>query len=220
MKLAIAILFMSTFTAQASTPELPKLFFSYSSIYDSVVCQQTKLDSEWVNEAKIKSESFSKLWSRKGPALFKVLFDHTGLGFSRKEMTATLSVCPKKPSYSDPLVLNVARFLSSYMSSAMPYGEDDFVDLVFHEVLHTWVFENLKFSPLRRKYSNELPQVRAHMHLMAIQKFVYLKLQRPDLVELLDRQNKRMGRAYARAWEIVQVEGYEAFLREFFLPER
>ena len=215
MKLAIVILFFSILTAQASSPELPRLFFSYSWLYDSVVCEEALPEAQWIDEAKGKTESFSQIWSIKGPELFNVIFDHTGLGFSRKEMTATLSVCPKKPSYSDPLVLNVTRFLNSYMSPTIPYGDDDFVDLVFHELLHTWVVENLEFSQLRRKYRDEVPSVRSHLHLMAIQKFVYLKLQRPDLVEMLDRLYIRMGGTYGRAWEIVQIEGHEAFIREF-----
>ena len=55
---------------------------------------------------------------------------------------------------------------------------------------------------------------------MAIQKFVYLKLGRPDLVAMLEADYNQIGGAYARSWEIVQIEGYEAFLNEFPVAEK
>lgn len=88
MKLILAFLFINIFSARASSPELPRLFFSYSWLHDSVVRQLNPPEAKWMDE-------------------IEVLFDRTGLGFSRKEMTASFSVCPRKPSYSDPLVLNM-----------------------------------------------------------------------------------------------------------------
>lgn len=215
MKLTLVFLFCFLTAAHASAPELPRIFFSYSWLYDSVVCEKTPPATESVKEVKERSEAFSKLWSTRGPELFKVLFDHTGHGFSRKEMTATLSLCKEKPSYSDPLVLNVRRYMNTVMSPEPVYGDDDFVDLVFHELLHTWVVENLGYSPLIAKHWNEGPSVRNHLHLMAIQKFVYLSLGRNDLVEMLGQINARIGGTYARSWEIVQLEGHEPFMKEF-----
>lgn len=207
---------LSLSVAHASEPSLPRLFFSYSWLYDSVVCEQTPIDAKWMDEIEAKTEGFANAWATKGPVFFNVLFEQTGLGFSRKEMSATFSVCPKKPSYSDPLVLNMTRYLESHMGTIPTKGEDDFVDLVFHELLHTWVVEHLESSQLRRKYKDELPSVKNHMHLMAIQKFVYSKLGRIDLITLLDVLYGRIiGGTYARAWEIVNIEGHEAFVNEF-----
>lgn len=211
--LFIVIITMSA--SYASAPEVPRLFFSYSWLYDSVVCEQNPPEAKWMDEIEERTEYFSSLWASRGPELFKVLFDQTGLGFSRKEMTATFSICPRKPSYSDPLIINMTRYLNSCMSPKPALGDEDFIDLVFHEVLHTWVVENLENSQLRRKYKDEAPSVRNHMHLMAIQKFVYSKLNRPDLIIMLDTTYARIGGTYARAWEIVQIEGIEAFMQEF-----
>ncbi len=215
MKTLLAFIFCFSSTAHAFSPELPKLFFSYSWLYDSVACPDPSPKDAWREEVRAKTESFSKLWETRGPVLFQVLFNHTGLGFARKEMTATLSLCSKLPSLSNPLVLNVANFLESYMSPRPVLSDDDFVDLVFHELLHSWVGNNLETSALRKKYRDEIPSVRSHLHLMAIQKFVYLKLQRPDLVQMLDLLHARLGGSYARAWEIVGLEGHEAFMNEF-----
>jgi hypothetical protein len=201
--------------AQAAEPSLPQLFFTSGDLYDNVACEKTPVDPKWKDELDEKGESFEKMWNEKGPVLFKVIFDHTGLGFSRKELTATLSVCPGKPSFSSPLVFNVTPFLDSFMSPRPTWGENEFVDLVFHELLHSWVVDNLHGSQLRMKYKNELPVVKNHLHLMALQKYVYLKLGKPELVAMIDSHYNAIGGAYARAWEIVNTEGYEAFLSEF-----
>ena len=212
---SVILFFAVISSAHATSPEVPKIFFSYSWLYDITVCEQTPPNANWVDEIRMKSNRFSDLWSAKGPELFGILFNKTGLGFSRKEMTATFSVCPKKASYSNPLVLNMTRYLESYMSPKLAFSDDDFVDLVFHELLHTWVVENLKNSELLRKYKDEMPTVKNHMHLMAIQKFVYSKLGRTDLVNQLDRIYSKMGGTYARSWEIVQIEGDDVFVMEF-----
>ena len=208
------ILFFTLNNAYSSEQRIPDLYFSYSWLYDSVVCEQTPPKTEWVAELKVKLPHLDDVWTKRGPELFQVLLDQTGVGFSRKEMDATLSLCPGKASYSSPLVLNVTRFLDSYMSPRSSFNDDEFADLVFHELTHTWVVENLKASELRFKYKDEAPVVKNHLHLMAIQNFVYNKLGRPDLVEMLNKQYKRIGGGYARSWEIVQLEGFEAFIKE------
>lgn len=183
-------------------------------MYDGTVCEQTPVKQEWIKELNEKIVHLDDVWTKQGPVLFKVLFDQTGVGFSRKEMDATLSLCPDKSSYSSPLVLNVTWFLDSFMNPKASLGDDEFIDLVFHELTHSWVVDNLKMSQLRLKYKDESNVVKNHLHLMAIQQFVYLKLGRLDLVEFLDMKNKRIGGAYARSWEIVQAEGYQAFINE------
>ncbi len=214
----IAFLFLTQLQAQATTASAPKIFFEYSALYDSN-CANTperKIEPEWVREAIDRSPDFSKIWEVSGPVLFGKVFEHFAKGFQRKEITATLSVCPAS-SYSNPLVLNVTRFLKSYMGSKPVRSDDSFADLVFHELLHSWLVENVDFpTPLFDKYKNEERVVRNHLHLMAMQKFIYTELNRNDLVLMIDRQYSTMlGPAYPRAWEIVsKIEGYEAFIAE------
>jgi hypothetical protein len=218
MKLVFVISFLFLTLAQAEIPSTPKLFFEYSWLYDSN-CSNTpkrKIDPAWAQEAKDRTPDFIKIWNQSGPVLFGKVFEIFGLGFQRKEITATLSVCPA-PSYSNPLVLNVTRFLKSYMGSTPPRSDDSFADLVFHEMLHTWIVENLDWpTPLITKYKNEERVVRNHLHLMAMQSYVYTELKRDDLLLMIDRQYSNMpDPGYNRAWEIVsKIEGYEAFISE------
>ncbi len=215
--IAICILLIS-FHSVASEPAAPKLFFGYSWLYDQncAVTEDRKIDPTWVSEAKEKTQNFKDIWEKSGPILFGKVFEIFGFGFSRKELTATLSVCPA-PSYSSPLVLNVNRFLKSYMKDKPVRSDDSFADLVFHELLHTWVSENVSFpTPLFSKYQNEERVVRNHLHLMALQKYTYTSLNRDDLVKMIDQQYSNMPvPAYNRAWKIVtEIEGIEPFIQE------
>lgn len=219
--LVISFLFISNSYAQVPTKQLsaPKLFFEYSWLYDSN-CSNTpdrKIDPLWANEAKTRTSDFIHIWNQSGPILFGKVFEIFEMGFRRKELTATLSVCPKTPSYSNPLVLNVTRYLKSYMGEEPVRSDDSFADLVFHELLHTWIVENVDWpTPLLQKYIGEEPVTRNHLHLMAMQKFIYTKLNREDLLKMIDIQySHSFSQAYVRAWEIVsKVEGHEAFISE------
>lgn len=217
----ISILFISSLTL-ASEPAAPKLFFKYSWLYDQncAVTEERKIDPAWASEALEKTQNFNDIWEKNGPIFFGKVFEVFGFGFSRKELTATLSVCPA-PSYSNPLVLNVTRFLKSYMQDKPVRSDDSFADLVFHELLHTWVSENINFpTPLYIKYQNEERVVRNHLHLMALQKYIYTALNRDDLVKMIDRQYSNMPvPAYNRAWKIVtEIEGVEPFIEEVKRP--
>ena len=198
-----------------STPHYPKLFFEYSGLYDNICAGNNPVDDAWASEASSKEPEFTKVWEDSAPLLFNQLFSDFKKGFTRNEMTATLSVCAFAPSYSNPLILNVSRFLKSYMKDAPVRGDHVFVDLVFHELLHTWVDENIsETTPLLLKYKSESASVRAHLHLMALQVLVYKETGRNDLLEWINLQYPRMRGDYPRAWEIVNKEGYEAFIKE------
>lgn len=209
-----------TFAQNSTTPTtvVPKLFFEYSWLYDQncAVTDARKIEADWSQEAKAKSQNFAEIWNKNGTALFDKVFELFGLGFTRKELTATLSVCPA-PSYSNPLIINVTRFLKSYMKDKPVRSDDSFTDLVFHELLHTWVIENVKYpTPLDTKYQNEERVVRNHLHVMAMQKYIYTMLNRADLINMINEQysNPSMP-AYGRAWTIVnEIEGYEPFINE------
>lgn len=201
----------------AGSPTYPKLFFRYSFLYDSVCAtREEPVDPAWATEARERQDEFSALWEREASGLFQPIFLRSQRGFSRREMTATLSACAHTPSFSDPLVLNVTRFLRSFMGERPPRSEESFVDLVFHELLHTWLVENLDWrnSPLLQKYRNEGPRTKSHMHLMAVQIYTYQTLGRTKFLETLEQNYRRTGGDYLRAWEIVALEGREAFLSE------
>jgi len=194
----------------------PTLFFKYSHLYDGICSANDPITEEWAREAQEKELEFSNIWTAEAPQLFQQLFLDFNKGFLRKELTATLSVCAKAPSFSDPLVLNVTRFLKSYMKDKPVRPNYVFVDLVFHELLHTWLVENLKQpTPLSVKYKNEPRSLVAHLHLIALQIHIYTKLKRSDLLQWIEDYYPNMQGVYPHAWEIVtKTEGHQAFIDE------
>ena len=58
--------------------------------------------------------------------------------------------------------------------------------------------------------------MRAHLHLIAMQIYVYIELKRSDFIAMIEAQyNQLPVDSYKRAWEIVsKIEGYEAFISE------
>ena len=198
----------------------PTLYFSYSYLYDSI-CGQAPgrtVDEAWSQETDEKTSQFESWWLAEEPALTGKLFEIYGKGFKRKELTATLSACPGSSSTSDPLVLVVNRYLKTYMPKFPAETQGfKFADQVFHELLHNWLEENLvRPTPLLEKYKDEAQIVKNHLHLMAMQKEVYLSLKRDDLLNWLEIQYSRgSDPGYRRAWDIVnRLEGFQAFSAE------
>lgn len=58
-----------------------------------------------------------------------------------------------------------------------------------------------------------------HLHLMAVEIFIFKELNRKDLLEWLGVHYSRMRGTYSRAWQIVNEEGYEAFIAELKDPK-
>jgi len=112
---------------------------------------------------------------------------------------------------SAPLIINVRSFLPD---AASPSPDGDFSEKVFHELMHTYVMGLTENSALRKKYENEPPSVLNHLHVMALEKFVLLKLGKTAELAYLEQEYKTDTGAYRRAWEIVGEEGWEVFLRE------
>ena len=72
-------------------------------------------------------------------------------------------------------------------------------------------------SPFRKKYEAEGEHllVLNHLHLMAIQKQVYLELGlEEDLGSVIANDSLLAKGQYKRAWEIVNEEGHDAFVAE------
>ena len=66
-----------------------------------------------------------------------------------------------------------------------------------------------------KKYQNEESGVLSHLHLMAIQKKVYLELGLKDRIEKVIKFDSEVYKgAYKRSWDIVNQEGEDKFIEE------
>jgi hypothetical protein len=202
-------------------PSLPKIYFIYfanGTPFDRSVFRLTNkpADEDLIREAGRRVNEFQTLWDKDGPTYLNTVFSEFGLSFPYTEMQATLTVSGV-PSTSAPLLINVKQFLSSAQN---PAPTSAFPEIVFHELLHVYLRRLNDSSALRKKYIKETFVVRNHLHLMALEKYVLLKLGRDDLLKWMDTDYRTgdLQADYKRAWEIVNdKEGYEAFIKELKL---
>jgi hypothetical protein len=198
----------------------PKLYFKSGRLLDSWCSNATGfvIDSAWENELRYVLPRLKRRWARTGPRLFRAVYREFGKKFRRNEFTATYTLCTI-PSMSSPLLLRVRWFLHNN-GEAEVRPVYTFVDLVFHELLHTWLKNNFDFSEsdllLYFKQVEHEPQgVLSHLHLMSIQKFIYEQLGMTLYSDWIEDHYVSMGGDLARAWEIIsENDRYLRFVDE------
>ena len=185
------------------------------TIFDANCSQMFKvpINAEAVKAAVQRAPELQQLLNREIGPYLSATYAEVGMPYPYREVQATLTVCPGVNSMSAPLFLNVSQFLPT----ADPRVDDRyFVEMAYHELMHTYVAPASQVSSFRRKYADEDPVVLSHLHVMALQKFVLLKMGRAEeLKHVVAGYRASKNPAYKRAWEIVdQVEDYQAFVKE------
>lgn len=66
-----------------------------------------------------------------------------------------------------------------------------------------------------KKYENENDEIASHVLLFAIMQNIYLKFYNMERLERHTSMHKYSMSNYARAWQIVQQEGYQNIIHEF-----
>lgn len=205
---------VSTTTATTKLPVVEILYPPGGSLLDRLCKSDFKMqvDDKAVQAAVRKRPEFQKQWDAEGPAYMNAALTEVGLDFPYREMQATLTVC-LPASTSVPLVVDVTKFLPTGREPAPAW---EFSEIVFHELMHTYVSPVLAHSALIKKYQNEVPTTKYHLHVMAIEKMTLLRLNRIEDLKFIDRDYRNgPDPAYKRAWEIVNdIEGYQPFIEE------
>ncbi|MBC7830083.1 MAG: hypothetical protein H7122_20225 [Chitinophagaceae bacterium] len=195
-------------------PKIHLVYLNNGTPFDQACGQAMNkpIRQEDINEIFQRLGEFQALWDKEGPTYLKTAINEVGVDFPYKEMQATLTVCDFS-SMSSPLIIYVKRFLSS---AEKPLPLWAFPELLFHEIMHTYTRSVYDISPLRKKYATEVPVILNHLHSMALEKLVLVKLNKTEILQWLDnRYRNQFGHEYKRAWEIVSdIEGYEAFIKE------
>lgn len=203
--------------------QYPEISFKYdwkSTVIDAVgrFAFGNSVTAERKAQLKKELPHFVRAWQQAAPKLFGEVFSAFKRGFKSSKRTASVYLCHNSSYGSDWfLILGLRYYLDPEPWLRPTSKEDTFVDLVFHELLHVWIDENISGkSALLKKYRHEHEYVRDHIHLMAIQKMVYLKLNRLDMVDHIDEGYRKLSLPeYRRAWEIVNdIEGYEAVIQD------
>lgn len=174
---------------------------------------KTTVAPEVIQQAVRRAPEFQAIWEREGPAYLSTTFAEIGLPYPYKEVQASLTVCTGVISMSSPLFVNVVKFLPS---APRRYPDSHFVEILYHELMHTYVRKVRDVSALRKKYADESPVCLSHLHVMALEKLVLVKLGKTEDLKLLasEYQNS-LSAPYKRAWTIVNdIEGHEVFIQE------
>jgi len=209
--LSLAALFCFVCSSQASQPRVK---IEYSPRQD-LLCSSppgSSIKDEWKAELLSRQPEFEKLWETEGPRLIAATEAISGKEFPSREVTARLTLC-NAPSESFPgadrITINMRYSLRSF--TATPVSMRYKAYTLFHELLHIFISRHpVENSVLLKEHAAEEERVRDHLHLLALQKAVLLKLNQPEeLKEVIAVDSQLPGGYYKRAWEIVNAGDVE-----------
>jgi len=167
---------------------------------------------EWVAELLSRQSELVRLWETEGPRLLAAAETISGKSFPTREITARLTLC-NAPSESFPrtnrVTINMRYALRSFTPE--PVSLRYKVNTLFHELLHNFLYRHpVESSDLLKEHAAEDERVRDHLHLLALQKAVLLKLNERDaLREVIAVDSTLPGGYYKRAWELVNATDNE-----------
>ena len=189
----------------------PAVTVDYSPSLDAA-CSALRggsIKDEWKEELSARKPEFDALWARLGPRFIDAAEGLTGKSFPTGAITARLTLC-NVPSQSFAGVLVNMRFaLKSFVPAPVPLRYK--VDTLFHELLHVHLsgFSSAG-SALLAQHAAEPECTRNHLHLLALQKAVLLKLQEgAALADVIAVDGQLPGGCYKRAWAIVNASETE-----------
>jgi hypothetical protein len=230
------------FGAVAAASPVPIITLTHPGLIERycVALSPAKPDDAILAEIDGMMDRFRASWADHGPKLMAATVAVTGQPYRFRETIATLHGCRDMPSYSAPLLIAVAQFTQA--GAALPASSvaglernggrvggapagvvaplSDFNYLLWHESTHRYVNDIIsrlsgKTTPLLLKYGAENGVVTAHLHLFAIERLVWTRL---DLNREYEERNARVrARGFVsatRAIDIVEAEGAQRFVDE------
>jgi hypothetical protein len=226
LTLALSASCASQRAAHPASPVL-RVEFTTEATFESRFCPTDLIDAsgqvhtDWIQEAVRELPHFQASWDRDGSTLLATTTELFQQPFPRREESVHLHLCRSQHSMATPLLVEYAPFLEG-PTGGHPAPKALFIDEVFHELLHRYVVTLVAHwpTPIAARLSGEAQIVRVHLHLMAIQRAVYTRLGRADLIASDQAHIQRIGGPYLRAWSIVNdpaapgYVGYQALLAE------
>lgn len=204
--------------------QCPEITFAYdwrSSIMDTIfsVYYGNDVTDDLLARSETLLPKLVAAWKQTAPLLFEEVFSVFKRGFRDRKRTAIINLSHYY-SYGSHwfLILSLRSYVEAEKWNRSISLEYSFVSTVFHELLHIWLDDNFdeNKSCMLAKYHNENIHVLSHIHLMAIEKMVYLKINRPDIAAYIANSYCNFcSPEYRRSWEIVNdVEGYETIIQD------
>jgi len=208
LRACLPLLLASAFSAQAGQPTVT---VTYSPSLDSA-CSLVRggaIKGEWKEELTSRKAEFESLWASVGPKLIEATEAITGKSFPDEQFTARLTLCNLPSQSFVGITVNMRYALKSFVSPPVPMRYK--VDTLFHELLHVFLSRHpVSNSALLLEHSSEPECTRNHLHLLALQKAVLLKLGEADaLQQVVAIDGQLPGGCYKKAWALVNATDTE-----------
>jgi hypothetical protein len=189
----------------------PTVTIAYSPSIDSV-CSLFRggvIKDEWKTELSARKPDFESLWAAVGPKMIEAAEAVTGKPFPPENITARLTLCDLPSQSIVGVSVNMRYALKSFTSTPVPIRYK--VDTLFHELLHIFLAKHpIDNSSLMKQNASEPDRTRDHLHLLALQKAVLLRLNQADaLKDVIAIDSQLPSGYYKRAWEIVNATDTE-----------
>lgn len=212
------VIYFALFSASSlSMAAAPYVHIKYNKTLDAACAffKGYEIEDSWKLELTARIEEFRSTWEMLGPKLLQETELLSGYKFD-SPISAYLSLCSVPSQSLVGISVNMRYSLASFTNN--PVSFDYKAAVLYHEILHQLIAELVPSnSQLLALHRNEHDRVLNHLHLLALEKAVYLKLGlKRELSEVINIDGKLTGGFYKRAWEIINAtdDTYMLYLAE------
>ena len=193
----------------------PTVGLVYDEVADERCSAGQPIQSEWASELRSRLQEMRDAWASVEPQMVSAVGSITNKPFAPTG-TIRLTLCNTPSNSFFGLSVNMRYALNSFTKTPVPLRYK--VDTAFHESLHEFVSRNVPAgSPLLLLCASESACVRNHVHLLALQKAVLLRINDPSsLAEVISIDGQLPSVCYKSAWSLVNATE-QTYLQ--FVPE-
>ncbi len=214
-RLSCAVLAAGALPGRAAPPPVT---FELSPALDTTcaLVRGASIQTEWRDELAARMPELEALWGREGPAWLEAAEAITGQAVLTEPAKVHLTLCDVPSQAMVGISVNMRYALRSFVSAPVPLRYK--LDTAFHELLHGLIArQDLSASPLLAAQAGEPGCVRQHLHLLALQKAVLLRLQQAEAwAQVVAIDSQLPSACYRRAWAIVNAtpQTHQAYVAE------
>ncbi len=183
-----------------------KINIRYGKLLDPFFKDSVKInypDYVFPNEDEVlkKVELFKEIWSKEGGSFINEICRITKLKFKRNTIDCFIITATPK-DLSAPLVIRSR------------YNEQEFLDSMYHELVHILLTDN-NVKKIE-EFKNESSTTINHIHVFAILKYFYIDVLRDEskLVAIKQKSSDLKNVEYKKAWDIVERVGYREIIEK------
>lgn len=185
----------------------PTITVIYSPTLDSActLVRGGAIKEQWETEMASRKSEFESLWIANELKLIDAAEAITGKSFPSGQFDARLTLCNVPSQSIFGISVNMRYALKSFTPTPVPMRYK--VDTLFHELLHVFIAAHpVKDSSLLKLHVSEPERTRDHLHLLALQKSVLIRLNELEALENVIAVDSQLPDGYyKRAWEIVNA---------------